>query len=110
MALAAVQHNKAHSYPEKDIIRSLRAWWDTETGISGANDPFAAPEKADGSVFSIQPAMESLRIVNALVVIEKCVNFKVPVTVIKKGGYGCFDEMAADLVYKVRVLFDKKAS
>ena len=99
--------NRAFAYPRQAIMQELQAWWDDETGAGAAKDPFADPPVRGGSVLDLQPAVDSLRIVTALVIIEKRLGFKVPVNVIQRGGYDSFEEMIADLVPKVQTLYEK---
>ena len=94
--------------PEKELTPDLKAWWDTETGKHHAHDPFAS-QTATGSVFDLQATVDSIRVVRALLVFEKRLPFKIPTTVIRAGGYDSFDDMATDLLSKVKTIFNKKS-
>ena len=59
-------------------------------------------------MFDLQPTVDSIRIVRALLVFEKHLPFKIPTTVIRAGGYDSFDDMATDLLSKVKAIFNKK--
>lgn len=104
----AAHIDKALDYPGQVVIRELQTWWDDEMGAGAAKDPFADPPVRGGSVLDLQPAVDSLRIVAALVIIEKHLGFKAPVNVIQQGGYDSFEEMAADLVPKVQSLYEQR--
>jgi acyl carrier protein len=104
----AVHVNKALDYPGQAVIQKLREWWDDETGAGSANDPFSGSPIRGGSVFDLQPAVDSLRVVRALVIIENHLGFKVPVNVIQRGGYDSFEEMVTDIVPKVQALYEQR--
>jgi len=92
-------------YSEDDLLADLRTWWDGE--VDGADDPFARPKPPSGTLFDALPAIDSLGVVNGLLTIEKHVGFEVPSRIIQRGGYTSFDEMASDLLPKVRNLADR---
>jgi len=93
-------------YSEDDLTRDLRTWWDEEVG---ADDPFADPRPPRaGTIFEVMPEVDSLGVVTALITIEKHVGFEAPARIIRAGGYRSFDEMAGDLLPKIRALAIKK--
>jgi acyl carrier protein len=108
MEEVTVHANKELNYPQQAVMQEFQAWWDDETGAGVAKDPFADPTVRGGSVFDLQPAIDSLRIVTALVSIEKHLGFNVPVNVIQRGGYNSFEEMVTDLVPKVQALYEQR--
>lgn len=93
-------------YSEDALVDDLRAWWDGEVG--GEDDPFADPKPASGTIFDVLPAIDSLGVVNGLLTIEKHIGFEVPSRIIRRGGYGSFDDMASDLLPKVRAMVDRR--
>jgi hypothetical protein len=96
-----------HGYSEEALTADLRAWWDGEVG--GVDDPFADPKPAaSGTIFDVLPAIDSLGCVNGLLTIEKHVGFEVPSRILRRGGYSSFNEMAADLLPKVRAMMDRR--
>jgi hypothetical protein len=94
-------------YSEDDLAADLRDWWADQ--VAGDDDPFtdSRPSKA-GTIFEVVPVVDSLGAVTALVTVEKHVNFKVPPSVIKAGGYRNFEEMMGHLLPKIRALAVKK--
>lgn len=95
----------AEDYSENALADDLRAWWDREVG--GADDPFADPKPPSGTIFDVLPAIDSLGAVSGLLTIEKHVGFEVPSRLIRHGGYSSFEDMASDLLPKVRVMVDR---
>lgn len=96
----------ADDFSEAALVDDLRAWWDGEVG--GADDPFADPKPPSGTIFDVLPAIDSLGAVNGLLTIEKHVGFDVPSRIIRRGGYGSFDDMTSDLLPKVRAMVERR--
>ncbi len=98
-------------YDESALVRDLEAWWKDQVD---ADDPFAAPKPPAGTIFDAVPDIDSLGAVIGLVTLEKHVPFKVPVRVIRRGGYNGFDDLVNDLLPKLRALakqhHDKQAA
>jgi len=92
-------------YSEGSLIEELREWWDEE--VIGEDDPFANPKPIEGTIFDIQPAVDSLGVVKQLITIEKHVGFEVSPSIIKRGGYRTFDEMISHLIPRVRALHEQ---
>lgn len=96
-----------HSYSEKALSADLQTWWNGE--VSGEGDPFAEPKPAvSGTIFDVLPAIDSLGCVNALLTIEKHVGFEVPSRILRRGGYSSFEDMASDLLPKVRAMVERR--
>lgn len=94
-------------YSEDDLKADLRAWWDDQ--VSTEDDPFADPQPPrTGTIFEVVPAIDSLGVVEALITIEKHLKCEVPPRIIKAGGYRDFEEMAGDLLPKIRALVIKQ--
>jgi hypothetical protein len=94
-------------YSEDDLVAELQECWGAQIAAA-VDDPFADPPPATGTIFEVIPVIDSLAVVTVLVTIEKHVNFEVPVSIIKPGGYESFDEMIGHLLPAVRVLAAKK--
>jgi len=92
-------------YSESDLTNDLRDWWDEE--VVGSNDPFAEPKPANGTIYEVQPEVDSLAVVKRLVIIDKQVGFEIPASVVRRGGYRSFDDMVADLLPKIRAHYIK---
>jgi hypothetical protein len=99
-------------YDETALAADLKTWWEEEGG--GADDPLAAPKIPAGTIFDAVPAIDSLGVVAGLLAIEKHVPFKIPVRIIRRGGYDGFDDLKNDLIVKMRALakhhYDKQAA
>lgn len=91
-------------FDETALLRDLRTWWDGEVG---GGDPFAPPKPPAGTIFDALPEIDSLGVVAGLVVIEAHLPCKVPLRLIRRGGYNSFDDMVADLMPKLRDLIKK---
>ena len=94
-------------YSEDDLVTELRGWWDAQLA-GAADDPFANPPPATGTIFEVIPVIDSLAVVTALVTIEKYVHFEIPVSIIKPGGYETFEEMMGHILPEIRVLAAEK--
>jgi hypothetical protein len=99
------------AFPEEQLVNDLRTWWDEE--VAGADDPFAehppttGTDPSSGTIYDVQPAVDSLGVVRRLALIDKQVGFRVPSDIVRRGGYHSFDDMIADLIPKVRDLYTK---
>lgn len=94
--------NKVTGSPEisrQDVLAALETWWD-EHAEQDANDPLAV-QRPEGSVLNIQPAIDSLAAVEALLVLEELLGKEAPVTLVKSGGYQSREEFLDDLVSNV---------
>ena len=94
-------------FDEKVLIEDLKIWWEDQVG-GGADDPFAEPKPPSGTIFDVLPAIDSLGVVTGLITIEKHLGFKVPVRVIRRGGYKDFDDLITDLLPKLGALVEKQ--
>jgi hypothetical protein len=94
-------------YSEDDLVAELHGWRDAQLAAA-ADDPFADPPPATGTIFEVIPVFDSLAVVTVLVTIEKHVNFKIPVSIIKPGGYETFEEMMGHILPAIRVLAEEK--
>lgn len=91
-------------YDESALVKELKEWWDEQVSD---DDPFAESKPPAGTIFDVLPAIDSLGMVSGLVAVEKHVPFKVPVRVIRRGGYNSFDDLVSDLMPKLRTLAEK---
>jgi hypothetical protein len=103
MATAVHTSPAAAHFPEQRVKTALEDWWAEETAARRA-DPFARP----GTLFDVVPDIDSLSLVNALLVVEAEIGFKPPVTVIKRGGYQDCSEMLQHLLPAIRRSYEKK--
>jgi acyl carrier protein len=91
-------------YDEAALLEELKGWWDEQLS---EDDPFAEPKPPSGTIFDVLPAIDSLGMVSGLVAVEKHVPFKVPVRVIRRGGYNSFKDLESDLMPKLRTLAER---
>lgn len=93
-------------FPEVNIITALKREWGEQTGAySKTGDPFATT--GVGSIMDLQPAMDSLRAVETLLVIEEFVPFKLPDDIVERGGYFTEEQFLDHLVAQVRQYWNK---
>jgi hypothetical protein len=88
-------------FPEQEIISTLERWWDDEV----EDDPFAETDKK-GTLYDLLPTLDSLTALNALLGVEEHLGFKLPVTVVKRGGYKTRQQMIEHLVPRIRRIFE----
>lgn len=105
--IAIAESPKRVAFPASQLKATLEQWWETEA-LERSNDPFAKPPKATGTIYDLLPALDSLTIIRSFIVIEKVLDFQVPVTLVKAGGYSTRDEMLKDLLPKLRELYEKR--
>lgn len=89
-------------FPEQQVVAALEKWWAAESAARAA-DPFGRKD----TLFAVLPDVDSLSVVNALLVVEEEIGFKPPVTVIKRGGYRDCKEMIDHLVPAIRKSYEK---
>jgi hypothetical protein len=87
--------------PETEIATALQRWWHSEVGHI-ANDPFAPKEERKGTLYDVVVEIDSLSVIDALLLLEGIVGFEVPPKVIKRGGYRDCEEMVSHLLAGLR--------
>ena len=105
--IAIAESPKRTAFPASEIKTALEQWWVTES-LDRADDPFAKAPKATGTIYDLLPALDSLTIIRSFVVIEKVLDFQIPVTLVKPGGYSTREEMLKDLLPKLRAFYEKR--
>lgn len=100
------------SYTRADFDRDrptlealITAWAEREAtsfddAVEGKPTP-SGPDD-DGTIWDDMPAIDSKRAVGALVELEQVVGHKLPVSLIRPGGYESADDLKGDLLPKVR--------
>jgi hypothetical protein len=91
------------SFPESEIRRRFTSWWNDEVARL-ESDPFAPKEK--GTLYDVVPDIDSLSIVESLVIAENILKCKVPAKIIRSGGYSSAAEMIAHLMPELRKLHE----
>lgn len=81
---------------------AIRAWWaQQEEDSRKLADPNQVPPPGTGTVFDVAPVISSHHAIEVVLELEDIVGFKIPDSVVKRGGYLTCDEMVAHLVRKV---------
>src|SRR5207244_4264039 len=93
------------AFPEAEIVTALNNWWRQEA-LERAEDPFAPALKPTGTLYDLLPALDSLEIMRSFLIIDKILKRKVPVSLVKAGGYYSREEMLKDLLPKLRKLHE----
>ena len=88
--------------PEKEIRKAIEEWW-AQLDAERANDPFKPLDQV-GTLYEVLPIIDSLTVMDAILEIEKVVQFEIPVSCIKKGGYQSREEMISHLLKQIRKL------
>lgn len=91
------------AFPEAALRQNLTEWWNAETERL-ASDPFAPKEK--GTLYDVLPDIDSLAVVESLVIAEKLLNCNIPARIIKSGGYDSSDEMIDHLMPQLRKIHE----
>lgn len=86
-------------FPEEDVISILRDWFESEAPEESKEDP--------NTLYAIPIALDSLRVVSILLTLEEKMDFEIPISVIKRGGYRSSTEMLEHLVPRIRNAYEK---
>ena len=92
------------AFPTAEVEAALDRWWQEE------RQDAALPGEGPGAPDIMTPAVEidSHRAVRALLTLQDVVKFEIPETVFAKGGYDDFAAMRADLIPRIRAMFDER--
>ena len=93
-------------FPEADVRKCIQDWWNSEVENDG-EDPFLDPAKMEGTLHQLLPTIDSLSAVNCLLGIETCIGVRIPVSVIKRGGYANCVEMEEHLLPRILKTWEK---
>jgi hypothetical protein len=91
-------------FPHQEVQRILETWWDDEVD----DDPFADNSKK-GTLYELLPTVDSLTILNLLLTVEMHLNIKLPVSVVRRGGYKSKKDMVDHLLPRIRRHFESKS-
>lgn len=98
---------KTEVFPEGLIRERITAWWGDEID-KRKNDPFA-PKNWKSTLYEVLPAIDSLAVLESMIIIEQVLDQKIPSRVIRPGGYNSSDEMLKHLLPQLRKLHEKKS-
>jgi hypothetical protein len=93
-------------FPESRIRECITTWWNEEID-KRKKDPFAPKDKKH-TLYEVLPVIDSLAILESMIIIEQILDQKIPAKVIKQGGYESEDEMITHLLPQLRKLHEKK--
>src|SRR6476646_7686093 len=91
------------TFPQQEIQTVLETWWDGEV----EDDPFADDSKK-GTLYDLLPTVDSITVLNLLIAVERLLNFELPVSVIRRGGYKSKRDMVDHLLPRIRRCFESK--
>lgn len=106
IAVATLTESRPASFPESKIRAALIEFWN-KTSAENVDDPFAQELSAKGTIYDLLPDMDSLTVVNSLLLIEEILGIEVPAKIVKAGGYTSQKQMLDDLLPKIRKEFEK---
>lgn len=95
---------KIEAFPESRIRESLTAWWNEEVE-KRRSDPFA-PKTTKGTLYEVLPSIDSLAVLESMIIIEQIIDQKVPARFIKPGGYDSSEDMLKHLIPQMRKLYE----
>ena len=95
------------AFPESKVKAALIRFW-TDESLERSKDPFAPAPKMSGTLYDLLPELDSLTIVQSFLTVEKILGLKIPVRLIRSGGYKSQNEFLADLLPKFRNHFEKQ--
>ncbi len=72
------------------------------------DDPFKPDPKPKGTIHDLLPVLDSLTVARSFNVVSKILQFKIPINLVKKGGYVSRDQMLGDLLPKLRDLYGER--
>lgn len=87
------------------LTARLKAWAEQELASfddAVAGNSGAAKGASSPSIWDDMPAIDSKKATGALVEIEEVIGRKLPVSLVRRGGYESVDELIADLLPKAR--------
>ena len=96
-------------FPEHELRTALTDFWKKQIK-DRQTDPFAPKPSGGGTLYDLLPALDSLTIVRSFVVVEKVLKMKIPVGLVKKGGYDSREQMLQDLIPKLQKIYAKRST
>lgn len=88
-------------FPENMIRNGLTDFWNQQAK-DRQEDPFNPDSEPKGTIHDLLPALDSLNVARSFNVVSKILQFKVPIKLVKKGGYVSREQMLEDLLPKLR--------
>ncbi len=97
---------KIEVFPEGLIRERITAWWGEEVD-KRKKDPFA-PKNWKGTLYEVLPAIDSLAVLESMIIIEQVLDQKIPSRLIRPGGYNSSDDMLKHLLPQLSKLHENK--
>jgi hypothetical protein len=95
----------AEPFPESAAKAELQAWYAAfAADMALITD---APPAADTSVLSLAPLISSQHALECVMRVEKLVGYKIPHSVVKRGGYATCDELVTHLLSRMKAYHEK---
>lgn len=91
------------TFPESEVRSALTEFW-KKNSKEKKGGPFDEPDEGD-TLYNLVPALDSITTVRSFVVVSKILQMKVPIDLVKRGGYDSREEMLSDLVPKLQRLW-----
>lgn len=88
-----------------ELTAALEDWFEEEVEAIDGDIATAAPSGAGGSIMTMQPAIDSKRVLDATSITKKVLGIDLPPEIIKAGGYDSCAEMIADILPKLEKVF-----
>jgi len=88
-----------------ELTTALEDWFEEEVEAIDSAVADEAPSGTGGSIMTIQPAIDSKRVLDATAITKKILGIDLPPEIIKAGGYGSCADMIADLLPKLEKVF-----
>jgi hypothetical protein len=99
--------DNAPTFPMVAIRNGLTEFWNQQSK-DRQEDPFRPAPKPRGTIHDLLPALDSLTVARSFNVVSKILKFKIPIKLVKKGGYSSRDEMFEDLLPKFQKLYNER--
>jgi hypothetical protein len=96
-------------FPRRELKNALINLWKKQVKDREEN-PLAVklPAVVPGTVRDILPELDSLTIVRSLAVVGKILKMKVPITLVKRGGYDSCQQMLDHLLPRLEKFYEKR--
>jgi hypothetical protein len=96
-------------FPEAAIRNALNEFWNQHFK-DRQEDPFNPAPKPKGTIHDLLPILDSLTVARSFNVISKVLKVKIPINLVKKGGYDSRDNMFDDLLPQLQKLYNKRSA
>jgi hypothetical protein len=96
-------------FPKDPVETTLREWWTRqEQDQKLISDPVDELQPNSGTVFAVVPLVSSHHALNAVLEVEKIVEYEIPDSVVKRGGYQDCEEFVKHMMGKLAAYHAKQ--